>query len=70
MSSAIAKPLTVVESAPIRTGRESLDKSKFTLYISSSLLKEVKKLAIDQDMTFSELAEEALSAYLKSAKRL
>jgi len=43
---------------------------KVTLYINERVVKELKKLAIDEGLPYSELAEIAFSAYLQKEGKL
>ena len=52
-----------------KTKIESKQQDKITLYIDKDVLKEFKKLAIDEEKGFSELAQEAFEAYTKSHKK-
>jgi len=52
-----------------RTDKKPKSQStKITLYVDKEVLKEFKKLAIDQEQGFSALAQAAFEAYLKSQK--
>jgi len=44
-------------------------RNKYTVVLDEDLAKEVKKLAIDLDMSFSELVEKVLREYLEKHKR-
>jgi uncharacterized protein (DUF4415 family) len=51
-----------------KTRTETQQQNKITLYIDKDVLKEFKKLAIDKEKGFSELAQEAFKAYIKNYK--
>ncbi len=42
-----------------------LKKSKFTLYIDEELLNELKKQAIDEEISYSEWIEKAIELHLE-----
>jgi uncharacterized protein (DUF4415 family) len=48
---------------------ESKPQDKITLYIDKDVIKEFKKLAIDEERGFSELAQKAFEAYIKNHKK-
>ena len=52
-----------------KTKTKPKQQDKITLYIDKNVLKEFKKLAIDEEKGFSELAQEAFDAYLKNHKK-
>ena len=51
------------------TARDTRQPTKVTLYIDSALLKEFKKVAIDEEKGFSELAQEAFQLYINSHRK-
>ena len=55
--------------SPSATSKED-PSVKVTLYINQKVVKEFKKLAIDEGLPYSELAELAFSAYLQKEGKL
>jgi hypothetical protein len=57
------KPKTPEELARSRAGKKS-----YSLYLNAAAMDEIKKIATDQ-VSVSEIVDEAISSYLRSVKR-
>jgi hypothetical protein len=48
--------------------RDNMSKVKFTTTINNEILKEIKKQAIEEDMSVGELIEKMFKKYLENSK--
>ena len=59
-------PTSGVQETKIANNRKPDAPVKMTLYISKGIAKEFKKLAIDEELDYSQLAEQAFQEFVKN----